>query len=176
MTDYRRARVPGAMWFFTVGLVERKGNRLLVENVDALRSAFRVVQARHPFRMDAAVVMPDHLHCIWSLPEGDADYSTRWALIKAAFSRSLAPGERRSSSRAKRGERGIWQRRFWEHLIRNEEDYRRHVDYVHWNPVKHGYVERVVEWPYSSFHRFVRNGIYPADWGGGERIEISGAE
>jgi len=176
MTDYRRARVPGAMWFFTVGLVERRGNRLLVENVDALRSAFRNVQARHPFRMDAAVIMPDHLHCIWSLPEGDADYSTRWALIKAAFSRSLRPTERRSPSRVKRSERGIWQRRFWEHLIRNEEDYRRHVDYIHWNPVKHGYVDFVAEWPYSSFHRFVRNGMYPVDWGGGERVEISGAE
>ena len=132
MTEYRRVRVPGATWFFTVGLAERRGNGLLVERIDTLRSAFRVVRERHPFLMDAVVILPDHLHCVWTLPEGDADYSTRWGLIKAKFSRSLNRGERRSASRVKRGERGIWQRRFWEHCIRDEGDYARHVDYVHW--------------------------------------------
>lgn len=176
MTEYRRVRAPGATWFFTVGLAERQGNRPLTEKIDALRRAFRTVQDRHPFRMEAVVIMPDHLHCVWSLPVGDSDYSTRWGLIKAGFSRTLVYGERRSMSRTKRGERGIWQRRFWEHCIRDEEDYARHVDYIHWNPVKHGYVQRVADWPHSSFHRFVEKGVYPLDWGGGERVIIAGTE
>ena len=108
--------------------------------------------------------------------EGDADYSTRWGLLKANFSRSLERGERRAASRVKRGERGIWQRRFWEHCIRDEEDYARHVDYVHWNPVKHGYVDRVVDWPHSSFHHHVARGIYTLDWGGGKGIILAGVE
>ena len=176
MTEYRRARVPGATWFFTVGLAERHGNRLLTEKIDTLRMAFRTVRERHPFYMEAVVIMPDHLHCVWSLPAGDSDYSTRWGLIKAGFSRAVERGERRSTSRTKRGERGIWQRRFWEHCIRDEEDYARHVDYIHWNPVKHGYVQRVADWPHSSFHRLVEKGAYPLDWGGGERVIIAGAE
>jgi putative transposase len=170
MTAYLRSREPGATWFFTVGLAERKGNGLLVENIDLLRSAFRVVKEKHPVHMDAVVVLPDHLHCVWSLPKGDADYSTRWGLIKAKFSRSLERGECRSASRIKRGERGIWHRRFWEHLIRNEKDYARHIDYIHWNPVKHGYVRCVTEWPYSSFHRYVARGVYDLNWCGGEKI------
>jgi putative transposase len=171
MTEYRRIRSPGATWFFTVGLAERGGNRLLIERIDALRTAFRKVRVRHPFRMDAVVVMPDHLHCVWTLPENDSDYSNRWGLIKANFSRLIAPGERRSSSRIKRGERGIWQRRFWEHRICDESDYARHIDYIHWNPVKHGYVSRVIDWPYSSFHRYLEKGIYSPDWCGGVVIE-----
>jgi putative transposase len=176
MTDYRRARVAGATWFFTVGLAERRGASLLVEGINALGAAFRGVQARHPFQMDAVVVLPDHLHCVWSLPDGDTDYSTRWGLIKASFSRAIEPGERRSASRLKRGERGIWQRRFWEHCIRDDADYASHVDYIHWNPVKHGYVSRVADWPHSSFHRHVMTGVYPRDWGGGEQIVLAGAE
>ena len=176
MTEYRRTRMPGATWFFTVGLTERRGNGLLVERLEALRSAFRSVREKHPFHMDAVVILPDHLHCVWSLPDGDADYSTRWGLIKAKFSRSLQHGERRSASRIKRGERGIWQRRFWEHCIRDEEDYANHVDYIHWNPVKHGYVQRVADWPHSSFHQYVARGVYPLDWGGGEQIALVGAE
>ena len=193
MTEYRRVRVPGATWFFTVGLAERRGNGLLVESIDTLRSAFRVVRERHPLQMDAVVILPDHLHCVWTLPEGDADYSTRWGLIKAKFSRSLNRGERRSASRVKRGERGIWQRRFWEHCIRDEGDYARHVDDVHWsllrilcprhscihaqrNPVKHGYVNRLMDWPHSSFHAHVKRGVYAADWGGGEGVALNGAE
>ncbi len=114
------------------------------------------------------VILPDHLHCIWSLPPGDADYKTRWSLIKAGFSRAIPKGEKRTESRIKRGARGIWQRRYWEHLIRNELDYRRHVDYIHWNPVKHGWAKRVGNWPHSSFHAYVRRGIVPLDWAGGE--------
>ena len=112
------------------------------------------------------VVLPDHLHTIWTLPEGDADFSTRWRLIKSAFSRNLTSDERISWSRATKGERGIWQRRYWEHTIRDEEDFTRHTDYVHINPVKHELVTRVKDWPYSSFHRMVKIGTYPTDWAG----------
>ena len=176
MTEYRRARLAGATWFFTVGLAERRGAGLLVERVGALGAAFRAVRARHPFHMDAVVVLPDHLHCVWPLPDGDTDYSTRWGLIKASYSPAIAPGERRSASRLKRGERGIWQRRFWEHCIRDDADYARHVDYIHWNPVKHGYVARVADWPHSSCHRHVVTGDYPRDWGSGEHVVIADAE
>ncbi|MCP4409944.1 MAG: transposase, partial [Gammaproteobacteria bacterium] len=131
-----------------------------------LRQIFRKVKEGHPFKINAMVVLPDHLHCIWTLPPGDVDYKTRWALIKAGFSRGIPLGERRSRSRLKRGERGIWQRRYWEHLIRDDRDYRRHVDYIHWNPVKHGWVNRVADWPHSSFHGYLRRGIVPADWAG----------
>jgi putative transposase len=165
MTDYRRAYVPGASWFFTVNLAERKDNRLLVDNIDGLRAAFRYVKARHPFHMDAVVVLPDHLHCIWTLPPGDADFSTRWNLVKGHFCRAIEKGERISPSRGKRRERGVWQRRFWEHLLRDQEDYNRHVDYLYWNPVKHGWVERVADWPHSSFHAYVKAGVYPLNWG-----------
>lgn len=114
MTEYRRAHVPGATWFFTVNLAQRRGNRLLVQHIDDLRRAFRYVREKHPFRSDAVVVLPDHLHCIWTLPPGDADFSMRWNLVKGHFSRAVEKGERISQSREKRRERGLWQRRFWE--------------------------------------------------------------
>jgi putative transposase len=170
MTQYRRARIPGATWFFTVNLAERRGNRLLVEQVCALRDAFTLVRRKHPFTIDAMVVLPDHLHCLWTLPNHDSDYGVRWGLIKAAFSRKLAATERRSVSRRRRGERGIWQRRFWEHAIRNEADFARHADYIHYNPVKHGWAKAPLEWEYSSFGRFVAMGIYAKDWGGGAAL------
>jgi putative transposase len=165
MTRYRRNFVPGGSFFFTVNLAERR-LRLLTERVGQLRAAFRDTRSRHSFAIEAIVVLPDHLHAIWSLPEGDADFAVRWRLIKAAFSRGLPAGERISSSRAAKGERGIWQRRYWEHTLRDERDFARHMDYIHFNPVKHGYAARVKDWPYSSFHRMVRLGIYPADWAG----------
>ena len=165
MTEYRRYRIPGATWFFTVNLAERQGNRLLIDHVEVLRAAFVTVRERHPFQIDAIAVLPDHLHCILTLPAGDADFSTRWGLIKGNFSRRIEPGERLSESRRKRGERGVWQRRFWEHCLRDDRDYQRHVDYIHWNPVKHGLTRSVRDWPYSSFHDYVRRGSYPADWG-----------
>ena len=164
MPDYRRIKTPGATFFFTVNLERREGNQMLVEHVDLLRATIRGVREAHPFVIDAMVVLPEHLHCIWTLPDGDADYATRWGLIKAGFSRRLPSVERRSQSREKRGERGIWQRRYWEHWIRDDLDFSRHVDYIHWNPVKHGWVERVADWPYSSFHRYVRGGLLPVDW------------
>ena len=165
MTAYRRYRLKGGCYFFTVALAERR-SRLLTEYIQGLRAAFREVTQAHPFTMEAVVILPDHLHCIWTLPAGDDDFSTRWRQIKAAFSRQLPNTERRSKSRVQKGERGIWQRRFWEHAIRDEVDYQRHVDYLHYNPVKHGYVTQVADWPHSSFRRFERLGVYPRDWGG----------
>ncbi|AMK77081.1 MULTISPECIES: REP-associated tyrosine transposase [Methylomonas] len=166
MTEYRRFQHAGATWFFTVNLVERHGNRLLTDQIDLLRMAFAHVKARHPYEIDAIVILPEHLHCILTLPAGDSDFSVRWGLIKAYFARHIAKGERISKSREKRGERGLWQRRFWEHLIRDEADYRQHIDYIHWNPVKHGWVQCVKDWPHSSFHGYVKRGVYPESWGG----------
>jgi putative transposase len=165
MANYRRHFVAGGSYFFTVNLAERRA-RLLTEHIDVLRGAFRHARARRPFTIDAIVVLPDHLHAIWTLPEQDSDFPLRWRLIKATFSRSLPLEERVSRSRSRKGERGIWQRRYWEHTIRDEDDFARHVDYVHFNPVKHGHVRRVVDWPYSSFHRMLRQGFYPTDWAG----------
>jgi putative transposase len=165
MTDYRRNFIAGGSFFFTVNLAERR-LRLLTEHIDALRIALRQTRRHHPFTIDAMVVLPDHLHAVWTLPDGDPDFATRWRLIKSAFSRSLATGERISPSRAAKGERGIWQRRFWEHTIRDENDFAHHMDYIHINPVKHGLVPRVSDWPYSSFHRMVKLGVYPEDWAG----------
>jgi putative transposase len=165
MTDYRRFYIPGSTWFFTVVLARRNGNRLLVERIEDLRAAFRAVKQRRPFDLDAVVILPEHLHCIWTLPPDDSDYSTRWSLLKGHFSRHVPTGEAVCSSRAKRRERGIWQRRFWAHCLFDQDDYNTHVDYIHWNPVKHGLVRRAADWPHSSFRRFVAAGVYPADWG-----------
>lgn len=138
--------------------------------------AMRYVKHRHPFRLEAWVVLPEHLHCIWTLPPGDSDFSTRWNLLKGNFSRSVEKGERISCSRAKRRERGLWQRRYWEHLIRDQEDFNRHIDYIHWNPVKHGWANRVSDWPHSSFHAYVARGVYPITWGHDGCFEIPGGE
>ena len=165
MTDYRRYRIDGGTYFFTVNLADRNRS-LLIEHINVLREAFRVVKQAHPFKIDAMVVLPEHLHTLWTLPDGDDNFSQRWRQIKSAFSREIAKEEQISRSRLRKQERGIWQRRFWEHAIRDEEDFRRHVDYIHFNPVKHGYVQKVVEWPYSSFHQYVRLGILPVDWAG----------
>ncbi len=175
MPNYRRALAPGASWFFTVNLLERRGNDLLVRHIDVLRTAVRSVHRLHPFTINAWVVLPEHMHCVWTLPPGDADYSLRWRLIKTFFSRALPLDEYRSAVRLHHGERGIWQRRYWEHLIRNEADFRRHMDYVYVNPLKHGLVRRVGDWPYSSFHRDVRAGLYPAGGRSGACIAKSQA-
>ncbi|HEY8094628.1 MAG TPA: transposase [Methylobacter sp.] len=164
MRTYIRSRLQGGIYFFTVNLAERGQNDLLLRNIDTLRQAFRYTQQRHPFVIEAIVVLPEHLHCLWRLPEGDDGFSLRWRLIKAHFSRHIVSGERVSASRQRKNERGIWQRRYWEHLIRDDIDYQRHFDYIHYNPVKHGYVAKVADWPYSSFHRCVKRGIYPPDW------------
>jgi putative transposase len=174
MPNYRRAFVPGGTWFFTVNLLERHGNDLLVREIDLLRTTVRQVRDKHPFHINAWVVLPEHLHCILTLPPGDSDFSTRWRLIKSGCSRALPKTERRSAVRQAAGERGIWQRHYWEHLIRDDADYRRHVDYVHVNPLKHGHVKRARDWPYSTFHRYVAAGIYPADWCGDVEAEVGG--
>ena len=165
MTDYRRNFTAGGSFFFTVNLAERQ-LRLLTEHIEELHTALRQTRQHHPFTIDAMVVLPDHLHTVWTLPASDADFAKRWRLIKSAFSRSLPTSERISDSRAAKGERGIWQRRYWEHTIRDANDFARHVDYVHINPVKHRLVPRVRDWPYSSFHRMVKLGVYPEDWAG----------
>jgi putative transposase len=165
MPNYRRAFIPGGCWFFTVNLLERR-NSLLVDRVDALREAIEWTGERYPFVINAIVVLPDHMHAMWTLPPGDADFSTRWRLIKWRFARAIPKQERLSRVRKARGERAIWQRRFWEHLIRDDRDYTRHVEYCYINPVKHGLVRRVCDWPHSSFHRDVRDGLFPIDWAG----------
>lgn len=175
MTAYRRNFVPGGSYFFTLNLEDRRSH-LLTKHIGELRSAFRETRKRHPFGIDAIVVLPDHLHAIWTLPENDADFATRWRLIKATFSRALPKGETVSASREEKGERGIWQRRFWEHTLRDERDLAVHADYVHFNPVKHGYVEHAADWPYSSFHRMVRLGIYPEAWASPKKLAAEAGE
>ncbi len=179
MSRYLRPTRPGATVFFTVALAAR-GSDLLVREVGALRQAVRVTLAERPVRVDAWVVLPDHMHCVWTLPEGDADYAVRMGAIKARFTRAIKcrvgfhptdpaadtvgtyggpgmvgwnPTLRRSASKIAKGDGGIWQRRFWEHHIRDDEDFRNHVRYCWINPVKHGFAERPEDWPYSSFHR-----------------------
>src|SRR5438132_438002 len=164
MRTYTRTRIAGATYFFTVNLARRHGNDLLTRHIHALREAFRVTQRAHPFVMEAAVVLPEHLHCLWRLPPGDDAFPMRWRLIKGYFTRMLPRGEASSVSRRRKGERGIWQRRYWEHVIRDERDWRHHLDYIHYNPVRHGLVERAIDWPYSSFHLHVARGLYPVDW------------
>jgi REP-associated tyrosine transposase len=164
MPQYRRAKINGCTFFFTVVLADRSSN-LLVDQIDRLRQAYRAVQERRPFETIAICILPDHVHAIWALPEGDADFSTRWGLIKSGFSRGLTAQPRSESKIAKR-EKGVWQRRYWEHAIRDEADLERHIDYIHFNPVKHGHVTRVADWPHSSFHRYVERGALVAGWGG----------
>jgi len=155
--EYRRFYQPGARYFFTVVTANRKP--LLIEYIDRLRAAFKICITRHPFEIEAMVVLPDHLHTIWRLPEDDADFSTRWMVIKRQFSSGL-PREDTSLSKIKKREKGIWQRHFWEHCIRNDNDWRRHIDYIHFNPIKHGYVNKPEDWQYSSFQKAVDKGWY----------------
>jgi putative transposase len=173
MSRYIRFPLRGATYFFTVNLQDR-GARHLVDHVADLRSCFASVKAAHPFRIEAMVVLPEHLHAIWTMPADDADFSRRWMLVKQAFTRRLqASGlldESAAVPRAK-GRRSLWQNRFWEHQIRDEDDLERHVDYIHFNPVKHGWVLRARDWPYSSLHRYVREGVVGADWGISAAIE-----
>jgi putative transposase len=163
MPQYIRAFVPGGTLFFTVTLLEHR-RKLLTEHIDILREVFKSARQRRPFTIEGIVILPDHRHCIWTLPAGEADFSTRRHDIKARFAAQITNGERLSTRRLKKKERGIWQRRFWEHVIRDERDYERHMDYIHYNPLKHGYVKRVMDWPHSSFQRYVHLGIYNFEW------------
>jgi len=178
--QYRRAFVPGGSFFFTVVTADRRPLFTEQKNVETLREAIRAVRFKRPFTLDAAVILPDHLHCIWTLPPGDADFATRWRLIKtwftkhydadggsgyASLTRPTGIRSQRDEPRSAKRERAFWQHRYWEHMLRDETDYRRHVEYIHFNPVKHGYVKAPIDWPYSSFRRYVKASIYPPDWG-----------
>ena len=172
MADYRRWYVPGGTYFFTVVTGGRAPIFHEPAAVTLLARSMRRVRAKHPFSTLALVVLPDHLHVLWSLPRGDADFSVRWMRIKYVFTRLwIASGGRTpspSSSQASKGERGLWQRRFWEHSIRDETDLEQHFDYIHFNPVRHGHAMHPAEWPWSMFRRHVRLGTYPAHWGESE--------
>ncbi len=169
MPNYRRIYIPGSTYFFTVVT----HNRLPLFNDEAARSwlrrSFRQVRQELPFQIDAICLLPDHLHCLWTLPPDDADYSRRWQRIKAGFSKDMVRrgglDRRARPSRTRKGEVEVWQRRFWDHCIRDERDLRCHFDYIHYNPVKHGLAGRPLDWPWSSFGRYVHLGWYAEDWG-----------
>lgn len=174
MPGYRRYRPAGGTFFFTVKTYQNAPIFGDLQNARLLRQVLRETKAHWPFEVNALVLLPDHLHAIWSLPAGDCDYSMRWAWLKKEFTRRyLAAGgtERQTSkSRQQNRRRGVWQRRFWEHTIQNEADFDAHFDYIHWNPVKHGYVNSPAAWSHSSFHRWVAAGVYDASWGCREDI------
>ena len=171
MSHYRRPVQPGGTFFFTVVAFERRRVFAAERARATLRQAIETVHAGRPWNTVAVVLLPDHLHALWELPRGDDEFTTRWKLIKTRFTRAMiAQGwvtGPQSASRRRRQEHDLWQRRFWDHLIRGEEDLRRHIDYIHWNPVKHGYAARPADWPHSSIHRYIRQGILPPDWGCG---------
>lgn len=159
MSDYRRIFIPGGSYFFTVVTYQRRPVFALPENVELLRTAFKQVLAEKPFKIDAIVILPDHCHSIWQLPAGDQDFSGRWREIKKFVSKRIGAEGKCP------GEKDIWQRRFWEHLIRDENDWRQHMDYILYNPVKHGLAPSPIDWPYSSFKKAVETGWYDAAWG-----------
>ena len=168
MSNYRRAKTGGNIYFFTVVTYRR---RLLFHDETCrlfLRNAIIKTQRNYPFTINAWVLLPDHLHCVWTLPQNDNDFSTRWNLIKSGFSKSAKTlynnAQWMTTSKQKHRETTLWQRRFWEHQIRDESDYNNHIDYIRYNPVKHGWVTNVKDWPYSTFHRYVRQGVYPQNW------------
>ncbi len=169
MPQYRRAFLPGGTYFFTVVTYTRLPILTSTKARELLRNAWLDVCERFPFETVAVCLLPDHLHTIWKLPEEDSNYAVRWKEIKRLFTKAylekIGPGENRNASRLKRHEAAIWQRRFWEHLIRDQDDLCRHIEYIHYNPLKHQLVKRVADWPWSSFHRFVKDGIYHHDWG-----------
>jgi len=169
MPEYRRAYIAGGTYFFTVVTYRRQQFLCDNDGRTALRDGINKARERYPFTIDAWVLLPDHLHCIWTLPDGDADFGSRWAAIKRYVSKNcprLKLDDRLNESKRKRKESTVWQRRFWEHMIRDERDYEMHLNYIHYNPVRHGIVKHVKDWPYSTFHRYVENNAYPPDWGG----------
>jgi putative transposase len=169
MPEYRRFMVEGGTYFFTVVTFNRLPILTPEKAREILRIAWKNTQERFPFKTDAICLLPNHLHCIWSLPEGDQNYSVRWKEIKRLFTKGyltqIGPGETRNESRVKRNEAAIWQRRFWEQTIRDDRDFNQHVDYIHYNPVKHGLVKNAIDWPWSSLHRYLRSGYYSNEWG-----------
>ncbi len=174
MTAYRRDKMMGASYFFTVNILDRQSD-LLTRHIDDLRFSYLQMITKYPMQVDAMVVLPDHIHAIWTLPEDDDNYSIRWQTFKVLFSKSIPKDQQshRSESRINKRELGVWQRRFWEHRIRDETDFQRHMDYIHYNPVKHGYVTKVQDWEYSTFHRSLKLGIYESDWCGREVLDLN---
>jgi putative transposase len=166
MVRYRRNLVPGATFFFTVALADRRSTAL-IRHISVLRLAFRKARSERPFYIDAIVILPDHLHAIFTLPEGDADFPHRWRRIKTVFTHGVLSTGETLCLRDGTG-RSLWQRRFWEHTIRNDADFSRHVDYIHYNPTKHGLAPKPSDWPHSSLHRFIREGIVAPNWGGAD--------
>jgi len=169
--NYRRASANnGSTFFFTVNTYRRRSFLVSPECRDALRKGLQTARKNAPFSIEAWVLLPDHLHCIWTLPDGDGDFSRRWNVIKTTFSSVMKSRLHRTdwarSSGIKHRDLTIWQRRFWEHCVRDDNDFRRHVDYIHFNPVKHGVAAQVSDWPYSTFHRYCSQGVYPQDWAG----------
>ncbi len=169
---YRRAFTPGGVFFFTLVTERRRPILASADAVSVLRNAMRNVRAKRPFTIEAMVVLPDHLHAIWTLPVGDADFATRWRLIKTWFTKHCDTRlrDRVDAVRGRKREQAIWQHRYWEHQLRDENDFTQHVEYIHYNPVKHGLARSPSDWPYSSFRRFVDAGVYPADWGRGSMM------
>ncbi|MGE3920634.1 MAG: transposase [Gammaproteobacteria bacterium] len=160
MSNYRRVFIPGAKYFFTLVTYNRQPLLTSTQSIKRIYDAFKYVLKKLPFTIDGLVILPDHLHCIWQLPEDDYDYPQRWNLIKRYFSLGV-----HSEKINKRREKNIWQKRYWEHLIRDEDDLETHLDYIYYNPVKHGFVTKPSDWPYSTFHRDVERGLYKIDWG-----------
>ena len=171
---YRRANIEGGTYFFTVVTFGRKKIFSTPENVELLRQGMKHVMKKHPFVIDAMVVLPDHLHCIWTLPPEDADFPVRWRLIKSFFTRNCGAEYRQkiSDARQRKKEQALWQRRYWEHTIKDEQAFMRHVEYIHYNPVKHGLVNAPGGWAYSSFHQYVKQGRYPENWGAGVVLDF----
>ncbi len=176
MPNYHRAFVAGGTYFFTIVTFNRLPILTTEPAREILHQTWEEVRERFPFETLAVCLLPDHLHTIWRLPEAETNYPVRWKEIKRRFSmrylKEIGPGELRNESRKKKKEAAIWQRRYWEHTIRDKLDLETHLDYVHFNPIKHGYVTRAADWPYSSFLRYVREGIYKSDWIGGENGRI----
>jgi putative transposase len=170
MVQYRRNFQQGGVFFFTVTLKSRQSN-YLTEYINLLRASFRECKQRYPFIINAIVVLPEHLHCIWTLPQQDSNYSARWRFIKYRFTRGLI-SRGVGLTKDKNGLYNLWQRRFWEHTIKDENDLQNHTDYIHINPVKHGYVQKTIDWEYSSFHSYVRKGLIASDWGNEVKLEL----
>jgi putative transposase len=173
MSRYRRSLQSGGSYFFTVVAYQRRSILCDEPIRHALKNAIGIVRKNRPFVIDAWILLPDHLHCIWTLPDGDADFSSRWRLIKSYVSKACREQYHRqdliSPSKKKHREATLWQRRFLEHRLRNEDDFAKHVDYIHHNPVKHNLVKTAAAWPYSTIHRYIDNGHYPSDWAGTEQ-------
>jgi putative transposase len=168
---YRRAKIHGGTYFFTIVTYNREKIFINPSHAALLKNSFEQIRIRHPFEIDAFVILPDHLHCMLTLPQGDARYPLRMRMIKSHFSRKYPGGSpESSSSRIAKGEKAVWQRRYWEHLIRDEEDYARHVEYIHYNPVRHGLAKSPRDWQWSSFHDYVGKGVYDINWGAGEEV------